>query len=254
MKNILGKIWLAWGGFWFALIFLILYPLFMLWLSHPRLYPIAHFQRRIWGILSCIPMGYLPIVTKEAKIPKGRRVVYCPNHSSYLDILTAGTYLPGFNFFMAKMELSKVPLFNIWFKTIDVPVKRESLRNSHKAFVDAAEKFDTGIDMIIFPEGRIPTYTPALHPLKNGAFKLAIEKGALIIPVTMPDNYKRLDVHAWIASPGKMRMHIHRPIDTAGLNLDDADALKDQVTHIIEQKLTEFGVDLKKYENNKPKS
>lgn len=243
MKKILGRIWLIWGGFWFAVIFLALYPLFFIWLSHRVLYPIAHFQRRIWGILACIPSGFIPWITMESKLPKGRRVIYCVNHSSYLDILTAGTYLPGFNFFMAKMELSKVPLFNIWFRTIDVPVKRESLRSSHKAFFDASEKFDTGIDMIIFPEGKIPTYTPKLHPLKNGAFKLAIEKQALIVPVTLPDNHKRLDVHKWVGSPGRMRMHIHRAIDTKGLNLEDADKIKDQVYHIIESKLKYYGVE-----------
>lgn len=246
MKKILGRIWLAWGGFWFAFIFLVLYPLFFIWLSHPKLYRIAHFQRRIWGILSCIPCGLIPWISSEEKIPHNRRVIFCPNHSSYLDILTAGTFLPGFNFFMAKMELSKVPLFNIWFKSIDVPVKRENLRNAHKAFVDAGERFDSGIDMIIFPEGRIPDNTPNLHPMKNGAFKLAIEKGALLVPVTLPDNHRRLDIIRWVCSPGRMRMYIHRPIDTAGLKIEDADMLKDKVAAIIENKLIEFGVKLDK--------
>lgn len=251
MKRILGRIWLGWGGFCFALIFIVLFPLFWLWLSSPRLYRIAHFQRRVWGVLACIPSGFIPWVTRESEIPQGRRVIFCPNHSSYLDILTTGTYLPGFNFFMAKMELSKVPLFNIWFRTIDVPVKRESLRSSHKAFGDAADRFDTGIDMIIFPEGRIPTFTPDLHQFKNGAFKLAIEKGALVVPVTLPDNHRRMDVHDWWASPGLMRMHIHKPIDTIGLTIDDADKLKDEVFRIIENKLKEYKVIQPNHENNR---
>lgn len=119
------------------------------------------------------------------------------------------------------------------------------MRNAHKAFMDAGDRFDTGIDMIIFPEGRIPDDAPKLHSMKNGAFKLAIEKGALLVPVTLPDNHKRLDIFRWVCSPGRMRMYIHRPIDTAGLNLEDADALKDQVSRIIEEKLLEFGVNVK---------
>jgi 1-acyl-sn-glycerol-3-phosphate acyltransferase len=237
MKKIAGKIWLAWAGFWFAGLFLIMYPLFWLWLSHPSMYRIAHFQRRIWGALTCIPSLLIPVITHEGKIPKGRKVIYCSNHCSYLDILTCGSYLPGFNFFMAKMELSKVPLFRIWFKTLDVPVQRESLRSSHQAFHHAALKMDQGTDLIIFPEGRIPSDTPKLHKFKPGAFRLAIQQQALVIPVTLPDNHKRLDVHAWLASPGLMRVHIHRPIDTAGLKPEDADALESQVFGIIEGKL-----------------
>lgn len=241
LKKVLGRIWLVWAGIWFALIFLALYPLFLIWLSHRSLYPVAHFQRRIWGILACIPALLLPVISRETRLPKGRRRIYCANHSSYLDILTTGTYLPGFNFFMAKMELSKVPLFRIWFKTLDVPVQREKIKSSHQAFVKAGQQFDDGIDMIIFPEGRIPLFTPKLNDLKKGAFKLAIEKQALVIPVTLPDNHRRFDVHQWTATPGLMRMLIHRPIDTAGLNPDDADMLRDQVYHILEQKLIAFG-------------
>lgn len=237
MKKVAGKIWLVWAGLWFAGLFVIMFPLFRLWLIHPSLYRIAHFQRRVWGVLTCIPALLIPVITSEGKIPKGRKVIFCSNHCSYLDILTCGTYLPGFNFFMAKMELSKVPLFRIWFKTLDVPVQRESLRSSHQAFHMAGEKMDTGPDMIIFPEGRIPSDTPRLHRFKPGAFRLAIQKNALVVPVTLPDNHKRMDVHAWLAFPGLMRMHIHRPIDTAGLKAEDADALEQQVFHIIEKKL-----------------
>jgi 1-acyl-sn-glycerol-3-phosphate acyltransferase len=126
IRTFLGKVWLGWAGLWFVIIFLVLYPLFFIWLSTPVLYKIGHFQRRVWGVLACFPALFLPIVTKESKLPKNRRRIYCSNHCSYLDILTTGTFLPGFNFFMAKMELSKVPLFRIWFKSLDITVQREN--------------------------------------------------------------------------------------------------------------------------------
>ena len=246
MKKIAGRIWVIWSGLWFSLIFLVMYPLFRIWFSHPSLYRILHFHRRIWGVLTCIPALMLPIVSKEKPLPRGRRIIYCANHSSYLDILTCGTFLPGFNFFMAKMELGKVPLFRMWFRTLDVPVLRESIRSSHKAFLMAGKKLESGVNMIIFPEGRIPKDRPKLHSFKDGAFRLAIEHGAVIVPVTLPDNLKRVDSDNWTASPGIMRMHIHRPIDTAHLKPEQADELKKQVYLIIEKKLTEYGV----YENH----
>lgn len=155
---------------------------------------------------------------------------------------------------MAKMELSKVPLFRIWFRTLDVPVQREKMRSSHQAFVSAGEKYDGGASMIIFPEGKIPLHTPQMNSLKNGAFKLAIEKGALVVPVTIPYNHKRLDVHKWFATPGIMRMHVHRPIDTAELNPEDAEKLKEQVFYILENKLKAFGTIKETHEDKQRKS
>lgn len=242
MKQLAGKIWLAWAGLWFALIFLLLWPLFWLFLSHKYLYPLAHMLRRVWGVATCIPALLIPVIKYEGRIPRNRKIIYCANHCSYLDILTCGTYLPGFNFFMAKMELGKVPLFRKWFQTLDVPVQRESLRSSHAAFHKAAEKMDMGANMIIFPEGRIPDDTPRLHRFKPGAFRLAIQQQAVIVPVTLPDNHHRMDVHAWIAAPGRMRMIIHRPVDTAGLKAEDADALQEEVFRIIEHQLKKRNV------------
>lgn len=239
----MGRIWLIYAALWFVLFFLITYPFLLLWLSTPKLYRIAHWQRRVWGVFTSIPSLLIPIVSKEAKIPKNRRVIYCANHFSYLDILTCGTYLPGFNFFMGKKELLHVPLFGIWFKTLDVPVERAKARESYKAFVNAAKQFDTGIDMVIFPEGRIPDNWPNLAKFKAGAFRIAIEKKALIIPVTLPDNYKRFPDGKWVATPGRMRMHLHAPIDAAEFDYEGGeDALTQKVYEIIHQKLINFGV------------
>jgi 1-acyl-sn-glycerol-3-phosphate acyltransferase len=149
-----------------------------------------------------------------------------------------GGFLPTFNFFMAKMELSKIPLFGIWFRTIDVPVKRESLRNSHEAFLKAGDKLDKGVSLLIFPEGRIPDNAPIMkYPFKLGAFKLAIEKGLPVVPVTIFDNTKRFNVLTNFMSPGKMRMRVHAPIPTKDLTVDDAKALAETVFSIINKDL-----------------
>lgn len=242
VKLILGRFWLIWAAFWFVGFFLVTYPFLMIWLSTPKLYRIGHFQRRIWGVVTSLPSLLIPIVYKKAPLPKNRRIIYCANHFSYLDILTCGTYLPGFNFFMAKKELMKVPLFGIWFRTIDVPVERAKARESYKAFIHASEQFDTGIDMVIFPEGRIPDNWPKLAKLKVGAFRLAIEKQAVIVPVTLPDNYKRFPDGKWIATPGLMRAIMHEPIDTIGMTADDEDALMSKVHSIIANELEKYGV------------
>jgi len=239
MKKVFGKIWLVWFGFWFVSIFLILYPFLFILLQSPKTYRQADKLRKIWGKSSSYLGLMIPQITYEKPLnPKGQYVI-CPNHISYIDIVSAGSFFPTFNFFMAKMELSKLPLFNIWFKTIDVPVKRESLRSAHGAFVDAAKKLDEGATLIIFPEGRIPDDAPNLHKFKPGAFKLAIEKKIPIVPVTFLDNIERLNIVDWTCTPGKMRIHVHAPIETVNLSIDDVQTLQDQVYSIIHNKLVE---------------
>lgn len=237
--KILGRIWLVWAGLWFAIWFLLLYPFFYLLLQKQATFRYAHGLRKLWGRLASITGFIIPIVNYETEISKNQRMVFCPNHMSYLDIITCGTYLPGFNFFMGKMELTQVPLFNIWFKSLDIPVKRESIKNSHSAFLKASEQMDRlGANLIIYPEGRIPDDTPNIKfPFKQGAFRIAVEKQIPIVPVTLLDNLKRFDSNTMNGSPGRMRMFVHAPIETIGLSIEDIPALQQKVYDVLSLQL-----------------
>ncbi len=60
-----------------------------------------------------------------------------------------------------------------------------------------------------------------------------------IIPVTSVDTWEVLwDTGLRYGSkPGICNIFVHEPVETADLTLDDADALRDKVFGIIEQKL-----------------
>ena len=244
MRVLLGRIWLAWAGFWFVSLFLVIYPFLYLLLLSPKTYRLAHGLRKIWGMVTSIMCFVIPIVRYEQRLPKNQQLIFCPNHISYLDILTCGSFLPGFNFFMGKIELSRIPLFGIWFRTLDIAVHRESLRGSHKAFVDASQQMDAlGANLIIYPEGRIPDNAPQLkYPFKPGAFRLAIEKQIPIVPVTLADNLDRFNSDTFKGSPGKMRMYVHAPIETKGLSMDDLPELQEKVFNVISSQLKSLRV------------
>ncbi len=238
MKKVLTYIYIAWYAIVFVGFFLAIYPILWLLLRSPKTYRSADYLRKAWGRFASYVGLMIPKITYEERLDPKKQYIICPNHISYIDIVLTGGFLPTFNFFMAKMELKNIPIFNIWFKTIDVPVKRENLRSSHTAFIEAGKKLDTGMSLIIFPEGRIPKNAPELkHPLKLGAFKLAIEKGLPVVPVTILDNHKRFDVYKYTMSPGRMRMIVHAPIETKDLSSDSAEALAEQVYSIINQQL-----------------
>lgn len=223
--------------------FAIAYPFLLVFLSNKKWYPFGHITRKIWGWWLFIAGGLFVKQIEETPIDWQKAYVVTSNHTSYLDIPTLTVKLPMFINFMAKIELAHIPLFGIFFRTIDIAVDRKNVRHSVWAFHQAKEQLlNENKSIVIFPEGTIPLTTPKLTRFKEGAFRLAIETQKPILPVTIIGN--------WIALPdrGKLRyrpariiQYVHTPISTVGLTLDDVDDLKQKVYCIIEQKLAEYG-------------
>ena len=141
---------------------------------------------------------------------------------------------------MGKEELLKNQTTKLFFKTIDIAVNRNSNIAAFKAFKRVSEYLKNGMTMIIFPEGKIADiYPPYLQDFKIGPFRLAIEQQVPIIPVTSLNTWKMMwdDGMKYGSKPGICKIYVHKPIETVGLKLTDADALRDEVYRIINQKL-----------------
>lgn len=245
--KILGKIGFVWFGLVFAGIFLLFYPLFLIFLSHEKMYPMANFLRKIWAWMTFVLCFSIPIIKKEERFGKGP-YVFVSNHSSYLDIVVLGLFAPLKISFMGKIELARIPLFGRFFRTVDIGVNRENMRDAHKAFLQSKEKLDKGYSVLIFPEGTIWNKVPLMKPFKNGAFKLAIESKVPIIPLTFYNNFKALPDEKFEYYPTIIKCKVHRAIPTNHLNVDDADKLRDEIYNIIEQELIKHNII---HENNR---
>jgi 1-acyl-sn-glycerol-3-phosphate acyltransferase len=226
--------------------FLILFPAFWLFLRNKRTFPKVFKLKRWWsGILIYFP-GIRYRVLRECSVPWPEPCVICPNHASYLDIIMTYRVIPHYFHFMGKAELKKVPLFNRFFDHMNILVDRSSIVASHKAFVRAGEDIDRGISIAIFPEATIPECTPEIGRLKNGAFKLAIEKQVPIVPVVFLDNWKVLPdsprKKVYAGSPGLLRVVIHDPIPTKGMKESDLASLKEAYRKVMDETLLKYGV------------
>jgi 1-acyl-sn-glycerol-3-phosphate acyltransferase len=230
---------------YFAFVFvtslMVLYIPFRVLLHKPKRYQRAFRLKRAWANYlqwaSLVPMQ----VTRQAPMPKPPYVVCC-NHSSYLDIIQMYNVIPRYFLFMGKYELLKWPLFNIFFKDMNIAVNRGSHIEAVKAFRRAAEAIDRGTSIALFPEGTIPPFTPRMKPFKDGAFRLAIEKQVPIVPVTFLDHWRLFGEPEELLSrarPGIARAVVHAPIDTKGLTEADLVALRRQVYEVIEGPLLE---------------
>jgi len=141
---------------------------------------------------------------------------------------------------MGKEELKDALVTGLFFRTVDIPVNRDSKMSSYRAFKKAAEKLEEGITLIIFPEGKISDdYPPTLHEFKNGPFRLAIEHKIPIIPVSSSNTWHKLwdDGTKHGTRPGICDIYVHKPIETLHLTVDDADKLRDEVYDIIGEKI-----------------
>jgi 1-acyl-sn-glycerol-3-phosphate acyltransferase len=225
-----------------AIFFIIYLPL--RWaLAKPERYPTAHKLRVFWGKLLLF-LGFIRVKNIfEVEIKNDRPYIIAPNHTSYIDIATVTSALDMLDFsFMAKAELLKIPLFGIWFKTIDIAVDRKNARKSAEAYIKAIRFFDSGRSLVIFPEGTISAQVPKMIKFKEGPFKMAIEKQIDIIPVSIIGNHKIFnDAGVITGGPGKVIQYIHKPVSTKGLTMEDLEALKMQVFDTINNKLLAHG-------------
>jgi 1-acyl-sn-glycerol-3-phosphate acyltransferase len=172
----------------------------------------------------------------EEAIDWSKTYIVCPNHTSNLDI-SAMCVLVNTNYsFMGKEELKDGLVTALFFRTVDIPVNRDSKISSYRAFKKAAQKLQVGTTLIIFPEGKISDdYPPTLHEFKNGPFKLAIDNKIPVIPVSSSNIWKKFwdDGTKYGTRPGVCKFYVHKPIETAHLTEDDVDELKDKVYNII---------------------
>lgn len=228
---------------YFALVFfgslVVLYIPFRILLFRPRRYQHAFKLKRAWAFFLQCALGIPLRIERRAALPAAPYIICC-NHSSYLDIIQMYNVVPQYFLFMGKYELLRWPLFNIFFKGMNIAVNRGSRVEAAKAFRKAAKALDRGTSLAIFPEGTIPAFTPRMKPFKDGAFRLAIEKQVPIVPITFRDHWRLfgepVELHGR-ARPGVARAVVHPPISTAGLTMDDLVALRARVYRTIEEPL-----------------
>jgi 1-acyl-sn-glycerol-3-phosphate acyltransferase len=244
IKNISKNILAAWFGLVTFIGFLILYPGFVFTLSNPKRYRYGHLLRKWWGqwlfLWGAIRVKQIIETPLDAK---NSSYIIVPNHTSMLDIVSLTVKLPLYFNFMAKMELGKVPLFGIFFRTIDISVDRKNARKAALAYQKAKDQLIiNNQSIVIFPEGTIPENAPKLNRFKDGAFKLAIDTQKPLLPVTIIGNWILLpDNSGFFFRPGKVIQFVHAPISTVGLTDSDIPALKQKVFDIIATKLAEYG-------------
>lgn len=236
---ILRPLWKIWFVLWFAIPFLLMFPFFYVALVTKK-FDFVYKLKRVWGKIIAYGSFLFPVIIyKSKKYALPKPCVIVSNHTSYLDIVLSPFYIDHTAVYMGKSELLQIPLFKYFFVYLDIPVNRKSIKDSHKAFSDAGKKLDEGLSQVIYPEGTI-SENGKLRPLKNGPFKLAVEKQVPLVPVVNLNNWKFLQNGGFFKSngrPGIPKIVVGDPIYTTGLTEENIPELKEKVITFINAEL-----------------
>lgn len=131
-------------------------------------------------------------------------VIICPNHMTYLDILIMGAYFKGF--FVAAIFMKDLPFYGWGASLIRTIFITKGKQGMMKHLLEKGSKFlKEGGNIIIFPEG--DSNDNPIQPFKPGAFVLAAQNHAPIIPVVI--KYPDVKKVAWGAEFSETPMLKH---------------------------------------------
>lgn len=246
MKKFLGILSIGYklyfGLVFFSLLFL-LYPIFFVLLLNPKWKRAVIPFKMFWTYaLTTLCLLFHKTERKPKEKLEGPYIIIA-NHSSYLDIpFMYQTARKTPFLFLGKSELLKWPGMGLLFKKYNIPVYRKNRKQAVASINKAKEEIKSGWSIAIFPEGTIPYSAPKMIRFKNGAFKLAIETGTPILPITYLDSWKIFtdpeDTFGY-AHPGIVRSVIHDPIETKDLTEEDLVSLRERCFEVINAPLLE---------------
>jgi 1-acyl-sn-glycerol-3-phosphate acyltransferase len=137
-------------------------------------------------------------------IPQGRSCIFMSNHVSNLDAPVLLPSIPGMASVFLKKELMRIPLLGTAMRMGKyVPVSRgHSREEARKSVEAAADALRSGMHIFVFPEG---TRSPdgKLLPFKKGAFFLAAETGATMVPMVIRGTERMMSKGSLKVVPGE---------------------------------------------------
>jgi 1-acyl-sn-glycerol-3-phosphate acyltransferase len=157
------------------------------------------------------------------------------NHRSHYDIPLSFVSLPGSIRMLTKKELFTIPIWGKGMKAAEfISIDRKNLEQALKDLDEARKLMQSGIVLWVAPEGS-RSRTGKLGEFKKGGFMLALQTGAIIIPVGINGSETILPPESLdFFLNRKVEITIGEPIDAALYNVEQRDTLMQDVHRSIE--------------------
>lgn len=209
-----GKLryWWCWFVAGLLLVTIALPAMIVFWIIDRRmwLYPLGKWGAKIW-LKAC---GASVSVTGLERLEPSRPYVFISNHRSYLDTATLFFFAGRKMGLVAKKELLKAPIFGQGLGFVNIiAIDRTNPEMAVMSMRKAREVMADGTSFGVFAEGT-RAMPGELLPFKKGAFHLALQTGAAIVPVAIKNTDEMMGKGTGVAYPGEIEMVLLSPIDT----------------------------------------
>jgi 1-acyl-sn-glycerol-3-phosphate acyltransferase len=179
----------------------------------------AHQCARAWAWLILKTTGVRVQVSGLEHLEPGRSYVFAANHQSIYDIPILFTSIPAQLRIVAKESLGRIPFMG-WHlhRAGHLLVDR---RNPGPDIVEKMKRLvGESSSLIVFPEGT-RSADGAVGRFKKGSFLVAIDAGLPVVPVSVTNSRHVMRKGELMVCPGDVRVTVHPPIPTAGVNRED---------------------------------
>ncbi len=148
------------------------------------------------------------------------------NHVSWFDVPALAGYVPGPYVFVAKKEVGRVPFFGRAVRACGhILIDRQDRSKAVESLAVARERLEEqGPTIIMFPEGT-RSANGELQPFKKGAFVLAIQTGADVIPAAIEGSREVMPKGSFTICPGTVRIRFGEPIPVGEYTMEDRNDL-----------------------------
>jgi 1-acyl-sn-glycerol-3-phosphate acyltransferase len=197
---------------------------------------LAYRFSKIW-MQSILKIGRVKVKVQGIEhLDTDRPYIFVANHRSHYDVPALGVALRQFQLrWTAKKELLKVPIFGWAVRASKhVIVDRGNPNHAIQSLEVAKERIAAGISIIFFPEGTRSTNGKLLR-FKKGGFRLAVETGTPVVPVTINGSGRILGKSQWRIQGGQIEVVISPPILVKSYKTSEVDLLSRRARYCVER-------------------
>lgn len=178
------------------------------------------------------------VIGKE-NIDKKQSYIIVSNHQSHYDVFVVYGWIGVDIKWVMKQELRSIPVFGYACEKVGFIYVDRSDKEAARASIEEAKKRITGgSSAIFFPEGT-RSCTGEIGSFKKGAFRMAMDLGIPILPITVIGSRNILPAKSLRLFPGRVKMIIHKPIDVTTYSYDTIEDLMGNVKAVIQGGLDE---------------